>query len=434
MTHEPTGAARFRTEVGRYKERWYCDPLPGCDIAPATNAVWPSATTVKKASGSDWSNTAIKRNAADLAEHPDKYVGMTADDIGREMRAVNKAGLERAGQRGTGVHHIAEEWLGGPAGPVNADAEQFRGPLIAWLEKYQPEPICMEFVCINRTLNGHGFGGTADALLRIDGKTWLVDWKSRGNGHTVYAQEAAQVGGYSMAEYIIRADSDRRERLPHIDGGLIVSICTDGVRTYPIDIDSGATFPALHAWWVARQTERAPIGKAWGTVKDLEGAAGVAASAPVPSPTVEPPTVTASAVTVGLEARHDEILKDNNGHRKHAEPGTVRYLVNKVKTSPAKTLVNQWVQEAAAAGRSIDPRQKPTVRRYEILRAAHHLSLLESVDTGAAATLLDCFDVDGDTIGARLGLLLEDEAVTLSDMAQAGLDDPKISPHQRREP
>lgn len=46
MLHGPN-PDMFRTKV--HNARWYCDPLPGCDLAPATQDKWPSVTTIKKA-------------------------------------------------------------------------------------------------------------------------------------------------------------------------------------------------------------------------------------------------------------------------------------------------------------------------------------------------------------------------------------------------
>ena len=53
----------FRVAVGRFKERWYHDPLPSCAIAEQSDWQGPSISTVKKASGQDWSFVTVKRIA-----------------------------------------------------------------------------------------------------------------------------------------------------------------------------------------------------------------------------------------------------------------------------------------------------------------------------------------------------------------------------------
>ena len=50
----PADADHYRVKVGRYNERWYQD---------GDNGPYPSISTVKKASGSDWTFVALKRVA-----------------------------------------------------------------------------------------------------------------------------------------------------------------------------------------------------------------------------------------------------------------------------------------------------------------------------------------------------------------------------------
>jgi hypothetical protein len=128
-------------------------------------------------------------------------------------------------------------------------------------------------VCIHRTLNGLGYGGTSDGIFEIDGKRYMVDWKSRGedSDHGCYPEEAGQIGAYVGAEYVIVADDDprstsgaRRLLMPDLDGGLIVSIKPDSYEVYPIDLDRAIEhFYAQHAWWVARRSEGKALGPKW---------------------------------------------------------------------------------------------------------------------------------------------------------------------------
>lgn len=268
----PADADHFRVAVGRYNDRWYCDPLPGCDIAPAWEGTAPSVSTVKKASGSDWSFVALKR-VADAIDTPQyARLDQQAHDHRYEaLKAINKLGLSAAAQRGTNVHLMAEARLYGRPCPItdNMPGAEYRGAVDAFFDQYQPELVAAEFVCINRTLNGVGYGGTADALLRIDGKVYGTDWKSRGaeSQHGAYPEEAAQEGAYFVgADYIIAegANGPERRPMPVLAGGLIVSIKPDGARVYPVDLDAGFEhFASLHAWWVARRDERKAIGRQW---------------------------------------------------------------------------------------------------------------------------------------------------------------------------
>ena len=270
----PTDPDHFRVAVGRYGDRWYHDPLPADDLHPTTTAAWPSVSTCKKASGSDWSFVALKRVNAALDERPNRFDGMNADERYEALKAINKLGLSSAASRGTNVHLMAEARLYGRTALIGntSPGVEYRAAVDSFFDTYQPELVAAEFVCIHRDLNGFGYGGTCDAALRIDGKTYIVDWKSRGDDsqHGAYPEEAAQIAAYARSQYIIAEGANGAERrpVPAFDGGLIVSIKPDGCRVYPIDLEAAFDhWASLHAWWVARREERAAIGRTWAANK-----------------------------------------------------------------------------------------------------------------------------------------------------------------------
>jgi hypothetical protein len=250
----PADADHYRVKVGRYGDRWYCDPLPACDIADATDATWPSISTVKKASGQDWSYVAMKRCAAAVTAHPDRYADIAADAAYEQLKAADKEAKNIAFNRGTIIHLWFEDLLSGEppreftpfdlatqrlAESALDEATRYLPAVKAWFDAYQPQLVAKEVVCIHRTLNGVGYGGTADAIISIDGNLYMADWKSRGSDHDAYAEEAAQVAALAGAEYMIVVGDDGspvRRLLPRLNGGLIVSIKTDGCRTYPVTL------------------------------------------------------------------------------------------------------------------------------------------------------------------------------------------------------
>jgi hypothetical protein len=250
----PADADHFRVKVGRFGDRFYCDPLPACDIADATDATWPSISTVKKASGQDWSYVAMKRCAAAVFDVGPWHADKGADDVYEAFKVYDKKAKNIAFNRGTIIHLWFEDLLSGEPPrtftpfdlEVNklkpealVEALRYQDALKAWFTAHQPELVAKEVVCIHRTLNGVGYGGTADAIIQIDGKTYMADWKSRGSDHDAYAEEAAQVAALAGAQYMIVVDDDGspvRRLIPPLDGGLIVSIKTDGCRTYPVTL------------------------------------------------------------------------------------------------------------------------------------------------------------------------------------------------------
>jgi hypothetical protein len=272
----PEHAENYRMKVGRYKERWYRDPLPADDIAPAVtddDEAYPSVSTVKGASGKDWSYVSLKRIA-----HSDDLSDIAAKgyyERYERFKVINQLSLSEAMRRGTNVHTWAECIAYGI--PQYLDPKGEGGTYFPTVDKLfadlQPKLVAAEFVCIDRELGGVGYGGTSDGIFEIDGKLYMVDWKSRGadSDHACYPEEAAQIGAYVGCQYVIVADDDpsnphgaKRMQMPQLDGGLIVSIKPDSYEVYPVDLDEALRhWWAMHAWWVARRSEGRALGPKW---------------------------------------------------------------------------------------------------------------------------------------------------------------------------
>lgn len=280
----PTDADHFRVQSGRWGDRFYVDPLSADDTWPETSQddIYPAISTVKKATGQDWSKAMAKR----LAKAPSQLVeiGGLASETERKARInlLSDEGLGQASGRGTIVHAHAEALLMNrlPIYQMDDVVRPYIRTLEAFFAAYNPTLVAAEFVAINRDLNSHGvrrgcefrgYGGTGDAVVEIDGKLWLVDWKSRAedSDHKAYPEEGAQVSAYGRADYwIVGCDESQHgaKRIKPLDlaGGLIVSIKPDGFACFPIDLDEGFDYWAdLHAWWQARRSERRPIGRKW---------------------------------------------------------------------------------------------------------------------------------------------------------------------------
>ena len=311
--------------VDHYGARWYRDPLPACDIAPATNDKWPSVSTIKKA----WSKPFRKKLpdgsrtvpldaywAAEFVVNNLPAVNALAGDPAAAIALICDAGgrtLNRAAQRGTATHEILETLAAGQdvhEVDVPDDARPYIPACRAFIADWSPRFLFTEVVAINRTL---GFGGTFDCIAEFAGRRWIIDYKSRGGDHGCYEEEIAQLGGYSLAEYIVLDDGAGgayRAPMPEVDGAMVVSLNADGYAAYPIDLDQAqAAFRSMHVSWrehrAGQKAARAARGKpmiptrspAVATHGASDGAGGGEGAASTVTDAPSPPAIAATVRT-----------------------------------------------------------------------------------------------------------------------------------------
>jgi hypothetical protein len=385
----PADADHYRVQVGRFKERWYADPLPADDVWGACEEVFPSVSTVKKASGSDWSFVSIKRIGDAGGERLRQIADLPDGERHDALRSLDRRGLEQAAQRGTNVHSYIEARLRGLS-PMLITAGmpgyEWIGAVEQFLDTYQPELVAAEYVTIHRTLNGVGYGGTPDADIRIGGELLKVDWKTRGveSSHGAYPEEAAQLAASAFAEYMIVEHNPAddpfyhgavRRPIPKFDGGIIVSIKPDGVRVYPVDLDRArAHWERLHAWWCARRDERDPIGKPW-----APGKAPKVAKPTRPDPHANAKSLGVAPPPVAVTVAPDE------GPTVDLDALRARY-----KAAPEEHL--RWIAgiraQAVAAGVDIHLADHPTMRRARIMDGLLTLVEAECHDDDAVRALV----------------------------------------------
>jgi hypothetical protein len=114
--------------------------------------------------------------------------GADADDI-----------RDKAGQQGTNVHNAIETYLSGDRVAWAADDSLERAQytlnewqmfckFVEWYEVAQPKIEAIEATLCNEQLQ---FGGTLDCVCIIDGKRWLLDWKTSNMLHKTYELQLA---------------------------------------------------------------------------------------------------------------------------------------------------------------------------------------------------------------------------------------------------
>jgi hypothetical protein len=136
---------------------------------------------------------------------------------------------DKAADVGTTVHKAVEALIAGTEPDVTEEEIPFLVQFSKFIEAFKPEILVSEGTVFNRQYN---YAGTMDLILRLDGKTWLVDVKS---GKGIYPEYAMQVAAYARGDFIGMPDGTE-EVMPIIDKGAILHLQRDSYHFVPVAI------------------------------------------------------------------------------------------------------------------------------------------------------------------------------------------------------
>lgn len=149
---------------------------------------------------------------------------------------------------GTEAHALVETFLRGDTINKNEthspEAIKAYNAFIKWFMKVTPEVLNVEEVIYSVK---YKYAGTYDAMLKIDGKTYLCDLKttnvSRKAPKGVYAEYFAQLGAYAAAHEEQRDYelANGGTQMPHIDDLMVISAKKDGKFDIVTAADMGLT-------------------------------------------------------------------------------------------------------------------------------------------------------------------------------------------------
>ena len=142
--------------------------------------------TLAKPALFNWAKKATREGAAAYLEGQREQP--ITDDIikGAVQAAKNGTNTDVAVKRGVDFHEAAMLYMGGDPFPKIPGMQAMQ----QWRADLEPRPVALENVVYSRTL---GCAGTFDAVMEIDGKLVIVDYKTGG----VYDDHAIQLAAYA---------------------------------------------------------------------------------------------------------------------------------------------------------------------------------------------------------------------------------------------
>lgn len=205
----------------------------------------------------------IKSVAEYAADHLDRLVEMQPmgrDAIVAALKQSPYTDRDKAANRGTEVHALAEKLIHGQEVDVPEELAGHIDSYVRFLDKWQPKPILVEATVASRRWR---YAGTLDCVYDLpDGRRVLADIKTSRSG--IFGETALQLAAYRYAEFYIDDNGDEQPmadlNITHVQG---LWIRGDGYDVLPITADEQQFKNFLHVAWGARWSK---------TARDLIGA------------------------------------------------------------------------------------------------------------------------------------------------------------------
>jgi hypothetical protein len=150
--------------------------------------------------------------------------------IANTLKGVHWLDRDRAGNRGTEVHHLAHHLALGEELDVPEELVGHVDSYLRFRDDWQPTEELLEFVVLNRR---HRYMGTADLACRLPGLGFtLVDLKTNRSGP--FPEVALQLAGYRYAEAYLDGDGEEMP-MPEFDGCAVLWLRADGYDLVPFE-------------------------------------------------------------------------------------------------------------------------------------------------------------------------------------------------------
>lgn len=147
------------------------------------------------------------------------------------LRGARYEDKDRAANRGTEVHHLAEKLIHGRTVQAPDEIAGHVESYARFLDEFRVTPVHVEFSVASYR---HGYAGTGDLIADLqttDGpRRWLLDLKTNRSG--IYGETALQLAAYRFADVLITGDSE--QPMPEVEGCAAIHVRSDGYSLIPV--------------------------------------------------------------------------------------------------------------------------------------------------------------------------------------------------------
>lgn len=188
-------------------------------VHPLTNEKAPSVTTIMKEGIAKpfLTKAATGLSGKYAAENWDELHQMPSWERVEMIRYASDREWQKARDIGTAVHEAAEAWAKGEPHAYSKEISPYMTSFVNFIMEKRPVFLHSEITTWSRK---HGYAGTADAICEINGKTYLIDYKT---GKRVHPEVAMQLSALAFADFLISPEG-KESSIPHIDALAAVHI------------------------------------------------------------------------------------------------------------------------------------------------------------------------------------------------------------------
>lgn len=167
-------------------------------------------------------------------------------------------GQRSAAELGTAIHEACEQYaLSGNRPDVDDEVRPFLDRFDEWAQAAQPEYEAAEMTVYHAD---YGFAGTLDAIIKLDGESYIADYKTtrndldgQGKPRTPYPEQVGlQLAAYRHAQfaaawrprtvekfrrrYYLLGPTEQEQAIPvpEVAGGVVIHITPERCEAYPI--------------------------------------------------------------------------------------------------------------------------------------------------------------------------------------------------------
>lgn len=184
----------------------------------------------------------------------DVWAKMTPEEAVDFLKRSPFRETDKAATKGSDIHEWAEAHvLGQPIAEPRAEIAETCDQFKAFIADWSPTFEASEVTVYNRE---HGYAGTLDTIVVLDGFRYLMDFKT---GKGVYGEVALQLAAYRHAEFMGLPDGTE-EPMPKVDGCAVLHLRPKGYQVIPVAAGQAEFRAFLYAQQVRRFCARGGLG------------------------------------------------------------------------------------------------------------------------------------------------------------------------------